>query len=103
MTSRYVPYATAPARLLAQLISDFVVGVWIALWVVVGMAVHSAVAAIADFGGDIENGANGIAGNLDSAGDNADSVPLIGDALSSPLRAAGGFARDIAGAGAQLN
>ena len=103
MTSRYVPYATTPARLLAQLISDFVVGVWIATWVVVGMAVHSAVAAIADFGGDIENGANGIAGNLDSAGENAEKVPLIGDALSSPLTAAGGFARDIAGAGAQLN
>ena len=30
-------------------------------------------------------------------------MPLIGDALSSPLEAAGGFARDIAGAGAQLN
>ena len=103
MTSRYVPYATTPARLLAQLISDFVVGVWIAIWVVVGMAVHSAVATIADFGRDVESGANGIAGNLDHAGENADKVPLIGDALSKPLAAAGGFARDIAGAGAQLN
>src|SRR6476469_3012254 len=93
MTSRYVPYATTPARLLGQLISDFVVGVWLAIWVVIGMAVHS----------DVETGADGIAGNLDHAGDNADNVPLIGDALSSPLRAAGGFARDIAGAGAQLN
>jgi hypothetical protein len=103
MTSRYVPYATTPARLLAQLIGDFVVGAWIAIWVVVGMAVHSAVATIADFGGDIEHGADGIADNLDSAGENAAKVPLIGDALSNPLSAAGGFARDIAGAGAQLN
>lgn len=103
MTSRYVPYATTPARLLGQLLSDFVVGVWIAIWVVVGLAVHSAVAAIANFGGDVETGANGIAGNLDDASDNASKVPLIGDALSSPLQAAGGFARDIAGAGAQLN
>ena len=103
MTSRYVPYATTPARLFGQLISDILVAIWIAIWVVVGMAVHSAVAAIANFGGDVETGANGIAGNLDSAGDNASKVPLIGDALSSPLEAAGGFARDIAGAGAQLN
>jgi hypothetical protein len=103
MTSRYVPYATTPARLLAQLISDIVVAAWIAIWVVVGVAVHSAVSSIANFGADIENGANGIAGNLDHAGKNADKVPLIGDALSSPLAAAGGFARDIAGAGAQLN
>ena len=98
-----MPYATTPARLLAQLISDIVVAVWIAIWVLVGMAVHSAVATIADFGSDVESGANGIAGNLDSAGENADKVPLIGDALSKPLTAAGGFARDIAGAGHQLN
>ncbi len=103
MTSRYVPYATTPARLLAQLISDFVVAVWTAIWVVIAMAVHSAVAAIGNFGSDVESGANGIAGSLDHAGDNASKVPLIGDALSSPLTAAGGFARDIAGAGAQLN
>src|ERR1700741_3525907 len=103
MTSRYVPYATRPARLLVQLLSDFVVAVWTAIWVIVGMGVHSAIAAIATFGSDVESGANGIAGNLDHAGDNASKVPLIGDALSSPLTAAGGFARDIAGAGHQLN
>ncbi len=103
MTSRYVPYATTPARLLAQLFSDLVVAAWTAIWVAVGMAVHSAVSTIAEFGSDVESGANGIAGNLDSAGDNAGKVPLIGDALSDPLTAAGGFARDIAGAGQQLN
>jgi hypothetical protein len=103
MTSRYVPYATTPARLLAQLVSDLVVAAWTAIWVIVGLAVHSAVAAIGNFGGDVETGANGIAGSLDHAGDNARQVPLIGDALSSPLTAAGGFARDIAGAGHQLN
>ncbi|HET9566571.1 MAG TPA: hypothetical protein VFP27_19175, partial [Mycobacterium sp.] len=62
MTSRYVPYATTPARLLAQLVSDVVVAVWIAIWVLVGMAVHTAVAAFAEFGRDVESGANGIAG-----------------------------------------
>jgi hypothetical protein len=103
MTSRYVPYATTPARLLAQLVSDLVVAAWTAIWVIVGLAVHSAVAAIGSFGGDVETGANGIAGSLDHAGDNAKEVPLIGDALASPLTAAGGFARDIAGAGHQLN
>jgi len=102
MRSRFVPYATTPARLLAQLISDFVVAVWTGIWVLVGIAVHSAIASIADFGRDVESGANGIAGNLDHAGENADKIPLIGDALSKPLTAAGGFARDLAGAGSQL-
>ena len=37
----------------------------------------------------VESGANGIAGNLDSAGESADKVPLIGDALSRPLTRSG--------------
>jgi hypothetical protein len=103
MMSRYLPYATTPSRLLAQLISDVVVIAWTAVWVLVGMAVHDAVSAIAEFGRQVEGGANGIAGNLDSAGDGADKVPLIGDTLSNPLTAAGEAARSIAGAGASLN
>ena len=102
MTSRYMPYATTPTRLLAQLISDVVVIVWTFIWVLVRMAVHSAVSTIADFGRQVEGGANGIAGNLDSAGDGAAQVPLIGDTLSKPLGAAGEAARDIAGAGHNL-
>jgi hypothetical protein len=102
MTSRYLPYATTPARLLAQLISDLVVIAWTTVWVLVGMAVHAAVSTIAEFGRQVEGGANGIAGNLDSAGSGADKVPLIGDTLSKPLTAAGQAARDIAGAGHKL-
>ena len=73
------------------------------MWVLVGMAVHSAVSTIAEFGRQVEGGANGVAGNLDSAGDSADNVPLVGDALSKPLTAAGEAARDIAGAGHSLD
>ena len=53
------------------------------MWVLVGMAVHSAVSSIAAVGRQVEGGANGIADNLDSAGDSVDDVPLIGDALAS--------------------
>jgi hypothetical protein len=103
MTSRYLPYASTPSRLLAQLISDVVVIAWTTVWVLVGVAVHAAVATIAEFGGQVEGGANGIAHNLDSAGHGAGKVPLIGDALSKPLTAAGEAARDIAGAGHNLD
>lgn len=103
MTSRYLPYATTPARLVAQLISDLVVITWTTVWVLVGTAVHAAVSTIADFGRQVEGGANGIAGNLNSAGHGASRVPLIGDALSKPLTAAGEAARDIAGAGHNLD
>ena len=50
MKSRCVPYATTPGRLLRQLFSDVVVIAWTAIWVFVGMAVHSAVATIAECG-----------------------------------------------------
>jgi hypothetical protein len=32
MTSRYVPYASRPGRLMLQLLSDIVVVLWITLW-----------------------------------------------------------------------
>ena len=102
MSSRWVPYATTPARLIRQVISDVVVITWTVIWVIVGMAVHAAVSVIADFGYQVESGANGVAGNLDSAGDRADGIPLIGDALASPLTGAGDAAREIAGAGETL-
>jgi hypothetical protein len=103
MTSRYVPYATTPGRLLAQLISDVVLVVWAAVWVLVGMAVHAAITTIAEVGRQVQGGATGVAGNLNSAGDSVDDVPLVGEALSKPLRAASGAALDIAGAGQSLD
>ncbi|WP_319455078.1 MULTISPECIES: hypothetical protein [unclassified Mycobacterium] len=103
MSSRYVPYATTPGRLLAQLISDIVLVVWAAVWVLVGMAVHAAITTIAEVGRQVQGGATGVAGNLNSAGDSVDDVPLVGEALSKPLRAASGAALDIAGAGQSLD
>ena len=102
MTSRYLPYAHTPVRSVAQIISDVVVIAWTALWVWIGLAVHAAISTIAEAGRQVEDGANGVAGNLDSAGDKADRVPLIGDALSKPLIAAGDAAREIADAGHSL-
>ena len=103
MSSRYVPYATTPVRLARQLVSDILVLLWSAIWVSIGLAVHSAVATIAEVGRQVNEGANGVAGNLNDAGDNADDFPLVGDALAEPLRAASEAALGIAGAGANLD
>jgi hypothetical protein len=103
MSSRYLPYATTPGRLLGQLTSDVLVALWTAVWVLVGLAVHSAVDIIAEVGAQVNTGATGVAGNLNSAGDNADDFPLVGDALAKPLRAASEAALDIAGAGHSLD
>ena len=103
MTSRYLPYATTPARLFAQLVSDVVVVAWTGVWALVGIAVHAAVSTIAHVGRQVKDGANGVADNLNSAGDSADHVPLVGHSLSKPLRAASDAALDIAGAGHSLD
>lgn len=103
MISKYVPYATTPARLLRQLVSDIVVAAWTTIWVLVGLAVHTAVATIAEVGREVKDGATGVSGSLNSAGDSVDGVPLVGDALSKPLRAASEAANGIADAGHSLD
>jgi hypothetical protein len=103
MTSRYVPYAGTPGRLMLQLVTDIAVVSWTTLWVLLGMAVHTAVSTIANAGRQVENGANGVAANLDSAGNGAHRVTWLGDVLSKPLIAAGRAARNVAGAGHDLH
>lgn len=103
MTSRYLPYSTRPGRLLVQFFSDFVIFVWTALWLLVGVAVHDAISTIAEAGQQVESGAHGIAGNLASAGNGAQGIPLVGDPLSKSLNSASQAALDIAGAGHSLD
>ncbi len=103
MRSRYLPYSTRPVRLAAQLFSDITVSVWTVIWVFVGLAVHSAISTIAEAGRQVESGSKGIAGNLSSAGQGAQHIPLVGDTVSKPLTAASDAALDIAGAGHSLD
>ncbi|HWS91770.1 MAG TPA: hypothetical protein VN306_04495 [Mycobacterium sp.] len=103
MTLRFLPYATRPGRLAAQLFSDFAVFVWTAIWLLVGTAVYDAISTIAEAGRQVESGANGIAGNLASAGHGAQHIPVVGDAVSEPLTSASEAALDIAGAGHSLD
>jgi hypothetical protein len=70
--------------------------------VLIGLAVHSAISEIADFGQQMERGASGVAHNMDSAGERADKIPLLGEALSKPLTSTGHAAHSMAGAGHDL-
>ena len=103
MTLRFLPYATRPGRLAAQLFSDFAVFVWTAIWLLVGTAVYDAISTIAKAGRQVESGATGIAANLASAGHDAQHIPVVGDAVSEPLTSASEAALDIAGAGHSLD
>jgi hypothetical protein len=103
MMARYLPYSSHPLRTILQLFSDLIVIGWTWLWVLIGLAVHAAISTIAEAGRKVESGANGVAGNMDSAGDTASKVPLVGDALKKPLTAAGDAAREIASAGHSID
>ncbi len=103
MTLRFLPYSTRPVRLLGQLFSDFAVVVWTAVWVLVGLAVYDAIDTIAEAGRQVESGANGVAGNLASAGHGASHIPMVGDTVAKPLNEASQAALDIAGAGHNLD
>jgi hypothetical protein len=103
MKSRFVPYATTPGRFTLQIVSDIVIVLWTTLWVLIGMAVHSAVSTIAEFGRQVDSSAGGIGRNLDSASERAHRIPVIGDALSKPFSAAGDAAHHLAGAGHNLD
>jgi hypothetical protein len=87
----------------AQLVSDLLIAAWVTVWVMVGLAVHHAIATIAGVGRQVNDSANGISENLNSAGDSADRIPLVGDTVAKPLRAASEAALDLAGAGQNLN
>ncbi len=99
---RILPYATTPGRLAAQLFSDFAIFLWSVLWLLVGTAVYDAISTIAEAGRQVEIGANGIAGNLASAGEGAQHIPVVGDAVSKPLASASEAALELAGAGQSL-
>lgn len=100
---RFLPYSTRPGRLLGQLFSDVAVTIWTTIWVFVGLAVHAAVSTIAEVGRQVKDGADGISDNLNSAGDSAHRIPLVGDKVGGPLRAASEAAADLAGAGHNLD
>ena len=69
----------------------------------VGLGVHTAIATISKVGRQVKDSATGISDNLHSAGDSVHGVPLVGDTMSKPLRAASEAALDLAGAGHQLD
>src|ERR1700710_2120938 len=48
--TRYLPYSIRPLRLFGQLISDITISLWTVIWVFVGIAVHDAIATIAEAG-----------------------------------------------------
>lgn len=96
------PYSANPVRALLQAGSDVVVVLWCWFWVELGRTVHAAVTSVGGVGYQLRDGAGGVRDGLTGAAGDTGDLPIIGDALSRPLNAAGGAAQQIADAGTSM-
>jgi hypothetical protein len=96
------PYSANPGRLTLQVVADVFVLAWIYVWYRIGVAVHDAVLSAASLGYRIQGSSGQVANSLDEAGRNTSGLPLVGDALSTPLHAAAVQVGGLAGSGRDL-
>jgi hypothetical protein len=93
------PYAQHPAVRLRQLAADIGVLAWLVVWVLVARAVHAAVLVLAEPGRAVEDLGSSVAGNMNSAADAAERVPLVGDELAAPFGSLADASGSVSGAG----
>src|SRR4051812_29709511 len=92
-------YAQRPDLRLTQAAADGGLLLWIVAWVVLARLVHGAVLALAKPGQAVEGLGRSVAGNMNSAADAADRVPVVGDDLSTPFQRLAGAGDSVRGAG----
>jgi hypothetical protein len=92
-------YADLPARRSRQVLGDVWLVLWSALWIWAGFRVHDLVMNLAAPGLAVADGANDLAGSIDSAGDSISQVPLVGETLGAPFDGMSSAALSIADAG----
>ena len=93
------PYAQHPAVRLRQVTADLGVLAWIVIWVLIARAVHGAVLVLAEPGRAVEDLGRSVAGNMNSAADAAERVPVVGDELAAPFGSLADASGSVSGAG----
>jgi hypothetical protein len=92
-------YAQHPAVRLRQVAADVGMLAWVVVWVLVARAVHAAVLVLAEPGRAVEDLGRSVAGNMNSAADAAEGVPLVGDELAAPFGSLADASGAVSGAG----
>jgi hypothetical protein len=92
-------YARSPVLRTRQVAADVGMLAWLVLWIVVARVGHAAVLVLAEPGRAVEDLGNSVAGNMSSAADAAERVPVVGDELSVPFGALAGAGGSVSGAG----
>jgi hypothetical protein len=93
------PYAQHPAVRLQQILADLGMLGWLVVWLLVARTVHAAVLVLAEPGRAVENLGRSVAGDMNSAADAAQNVPLVGDELARPFGALSDAGGSVSGAG----
>jgi hypothetical protein len=92
-------YAQHPVVRGRQLAGDLGMLAWLVLWVLVARTVHRAVLVLAEPGRAVEDLGTSVAGNMGSAAEAAEGVPVVGDELAAPFEALAGAGDSVTGAG----
>ncbi|MGI5236767.1 hypothetical protein [Dactylosporangium sp. CA-139066] len=82
-----------------QFITDVLIIVWIYVWVKLGMTLFDLIQKLAVPGQKLEGAGNGLASNLNSAGDKIKSLPGVPDSVAAPFTNAANAAGSLANAG----
>lgn len=95
-------YAQTPARRSRQVLADLIAVAVIAASVWFALAVRDAIMLLAEPGRKVESAGDNLATGLDSAGEAASRVPLVGGLLKKPLQSAAEAGTGLSDAGQSL-
>ncbi|HTJ39905.1 MAG TPA: hypothetical protein VL738_42440 [Dactylosporangium sp.] len=92
-------YADRTPVAIRQLLTDALVVAWVYAWVRLGLALFDLIQRLAAPGRKLEGAGEGLASNLNSAGDKIKGVPGVPDSVAAPFTNAANAATSLANAG----
>jgi hypothetical protein len=92
-------YADRAPVAIRQLITDVLVVAWVYAWVKLGMTLFDLIQKLAAPGQKLEGAGDGLATNLNSAGDKIKGIPGVPDSVATPFTNAANAATSLANAG----
>ena len=92
-------YADTPARRTRQVVSDLWFVAWTVLWIWAAIKLYDLVLMLGAPGAALESGGDGLSGNMISAGDTIDGLPVVGESVRAPFDRMSEAGQAIADAG----
>jgi hypothetical protein len=93
-------YADTPSRRARQVIADVWFLGWCLLWIWLAVKLNNLIEPLGTPGAKLEDAGDSLAGNMTSAADWVDGLPLVGDGVRAPFDRMSDAGQSIADAGA---